>query len=64
MKEKTDIIEKRDNIISKDNKNIKDKIDKLNDLSYDLRKSDPKKALSYGIEANKLASEISYSKGP
>jgi len=40
-----------------------EKVDKLNDLSYELRKSNPKKALIYSEEANLLASEISYKKG-
>ena len=63
MKEKIDTIEKKLTSTSIESNKVKEKIDELNKLSYELRKSDPKKALSYGVEAKKISSEISYSKG-
>jgi len=45
------------------NIDVIEKVDSLNSLSYNLRKSDPKKALSYSEEAKRLASGSSYEKG-
>ena len=49
--------------ISTNNISLKEKIDKLNDLSYQLRNGDPEKALLHGEEARQLSSKISYKKG-
>ena len=49
--------------ISANNISLKEKIDKLNDLSYQFRNGDPEKALLHAEEARQLASKISYKKG-
>ena len=63
MNEKIAEIEKKLTSVPMNNNDIIEKVDALNNLSYELRKSEPQKALTYSKEALKLASDISYTKG-
>ena len=63
MNVKKDEIEKNLITSPKNNTEANEKIDALVDFSYELRKSDPQKALTYSKKAMLLASENSYDKG-